>query len=132
MNKQNHPLGEWMLIAAFAGKSARLTALAGDGIGGRPAEGGDADEIAGGDVFLPAEPAAAYCVDERRGSVFCDILAADAASRDEFDLTERARQRFHSAQTAKNIGREELDDAQTELHGPHDLAGGGAARAVAA
>ena len=72
------------------------------------AERGDLLKITGCNVRLRADPAAADCVDERRGDELADVLTIHAAGRDEFDPAERTRERLHGRKSAINASREEL------------------------
>ena len=91
------------------------------------AERGDLFKIARRDVRLRADPAAADGMDERRSNELADVLAVDAAGRDELDPAERAGQGLHGGQAAIDAGREELHDLEAELHRGHDLCRGHAA-----
>ena len=78
-------------------------------------------KIAGCNVRLRADPAAADRMNKGRSDELADVLPVDAAGRDELDPAERTRQGLHRGQAAINASREELHNVQAKLHRRHDF-----------
>ena len=85
------------------------------------AQRGDLVKIAGRDVRLRADPAAADRVDIGRRDELAQVLRIHAAGRDEADAAKRAGQRLHRRQAAVDIRGEKLHHMQAQLHSRHDL-----------
>ena len=66
-------------------------------------------------------------MDVRGGDELGQVLGIDAAGRDELHAAEGAGQGLDRAQTAVNIGGEELQDLEAVLESHHDLGWGDAA-----
>ena len=93
---------------------------------GLDAQGGDLFEVAGSDIGLGKDPAAAHGVDEGGRDILAHILGIDAACRNELDPAKGAGQSLHGTQDTVDIGREEFNHVQSQFHSGHDLAGGDA------
>ena len=98
-------------------------------LAGFPAQLGDFLKVPGGNVRLGANPAAAYGVDKGSGYIFRQILRVYAACGNKLYAAEGAGESFHGAEAAVDIGGEEFENLQPQLHGLHnfcrrDAAGG--------
>ena len=90
---------------------------------------GDLVKVAGCNISLGADPAAAHGVDVGIGNELAHVLHVDSAGGNEFHAAEGAGQGLDGAQTAIDIGGEELQHLQAVLQGHHDLGGGDTAGA---
>ena len=97
------------------------------GAAGLGTQGGDLVKVAGGDVGLGAHPAAAHGVDEGGGDELAQVLVVDTSGGDELHAAEGGGEGLQGGEAAVDVGGEELDHLQPQLHGGGDLRGGDAA-----
>ena len=90
---------------------------------------GDLVKVAGCNIGLGADPAAAHGMDVGIGNELAHVLQVHAAGGDEFHAAEGTGQGLDGAQAAIDIGGEELQHLQSVLQGHHDLGGGDTAGA---